>query len=517
VIEQLSARWKGIRAASPFRRLVFVQAFHSAGDALFAVSLAGSLFFAVSLDAARPRLVLYLLLTMAPFALVAPLLGPLSDRLRGGHRAALLLTCAGSAVLCWLLVDDLRNLLVYPEAFGVLVFGKAYSVSKNAVVPVLIDDRERLVRANARLTLTSLAAGSIGGALGAAIVAGMGAPWALRVAALVFAIAGALALSVPPVRPREETSPVLEYESIHTPSVQLAASGMALLRGSVGFVLFLIGFALRRQGEPAWVYGIVFAASGVGALAGSVAAPRLRRRLDEEQMMIVSLALPGVLAVGAAIWFGPTALLVVPLSLAAGASIARQAFDALVQQHAPSTSRGREFARFESLFQMAWVLGALLPVVSGTAARLGFALLAMALVTATVVHGLLRRSALRVDAGLQALRSRILVDVPLEEPGRPEDHEVVRLLADAQSLVTSAPRWAALLAASALDVALARAGPTPWPPTATTEDAVLTDWRTVQQIRSSAAEGSDMTEANAIDAISSSRRVIDWLRTERAG
>ena len=41
-----------------------------------AVSLAGSLFFNLSIDAARPRIILYLAITMAPFAVVAPLIGP---------------------------------------------------------------------------------------------------------------------------------------------------------------------------------------------------------------------------------------------------------------------------------------------------------------------------------------------------------------------------------------------------------------------------------------------------------
>ena len=45
------------------------------GDALVAVALAGTLFFAVPVAAARPRVALYLLLTVAPFAVVAPLLG----------------------------------------------------------------------------------------------------------------------------------------------------------------------------------------------------------------------------------------------------------------------------------------------------------------------------------------------------------------------------------------------------------------------------------------------------------
>ena len=63
-------------------RLLSVQALHSFGETMFAVSLVGSLFFNVSLDAARPRIVLYLAVTMAPFLVLASLIGPLIDRVR---------------------------------------------------------------------------------------------------------------------------------------------------------------------------------------------------------------------------------------------------------------------------------------------------------------------------------------------------------------------------------------------------------------------------------------------------
>ncbi len=60
-----------------------------AGDALLAMSLAGSLFFKVDPAAGREKVLLGLLLTMAPFAVVGPLIGPLLDRFRGGHRAVI--------------------------------------------------------------------------------------------------------------------------------------------------------------------------------------------------------------------------------------------------------------------------------------------------------------------------------------------------------------------------------------------------------------------------------------------
>jgi hypothetical protein len=79
----------------PLDRLAHPHALIAAADAFFGVSLAGSLFFNVSLDAARPRIVLYLLVTMAPFVVVAPFVGPFVDRLPGGHRMLIAVTCAG--------------------------------------------------------------------------------------------------------------------------------------------------------------------------------------------------------------------------------------------------------------------------------------------------------------------------------------------------------------------------------------------------------------------------------------
>src|ERR1700679_4321828 len=63
-----------------FGRLALVHVIMMAGDTLVTVSLAGSLFFSVSPTEAKSRVLLYLLLTIAPFAVVSPLLGPLIDK-----------------------------------------------------------------------------------------------------------------------------------------------------------------------------------------------------------------------------------------------------------------------------------------------------------------------------------------------------------------------------------------------------------------------------------------------------
>jgi hypothetical protein len=77
---------------SPFTRLARAHAFAVATDTLIAMALAGSLFFSIPTGEARGRVTLYLALTMAPFAVVSPLIGPAIDRARGGRRGMVMRT-----------------------------------------------------------------------------------------------------------------------------------------------------------------------------------------------------------------------------------------------------------------------------------------------------------------------------------------------------------------------------------------------------------------------------------------
>src|SRR5207247_552449 len=113
------------------------------------------------------------------------------------------------------------------------------------------------------------------------------------------------------------------------------ASGMAVLRGAVGFLTFLLAFAFRRAQAPSWWFGVAIAASMGGALIGALAAPRLRRAVAEERILtgaIVSVAV----AAAACARFGNRAAgsaLAGVLGLAAGA--AKLAFDSILQRDAP--------------------------------------------------------------------------------------------------------------------------------------------------------------------------------------
>jgi predicted MFS family arabinose efflux permease len=366
---------------TPFARLAATQAAGIAGDACVTVSLAGSLFFTAPTSAARGSVLLYLALTLAPFAVIAPIVGPALDRTRGGRRMIVFISFVGRMILAFLLARHLNSLLLYPEAFGILVLGKAHSIAKSSLVPGLVKGQGEFVQANSRLALISVV-GAIAAGLPAAGLAKLaGSEYVLIVATIVFFVGTLLALKLP--RPAPEPAPEgealeLEREELHAPSVILAGSAMGLLRGSVGFYTFFLAFQLK---DSVFSLGFALAASGIGGFLGVIAAPYVRKHVREEIILASALLAPAVMALLSArsasrIGFAATALVV-----ALGAASGRVGFDSILQRDAPDAVRGRSFARFETRFQLIWVVGALLGLVPldasigllGLASVLGFA------------------------------------------------------------------------------------------------------------------------------------------------
>jgi hypothetical protein len=185
--------------------LMELTAVSAAGDAFVTIALAGTLFFSASLDQARGKIALTLLITMAPFAVLAPLIGPMLDRAQQGRRYLLAGTLMARGLLCWGMVDAVLHndvVALLPAAFGVLVLQKAYAVIRASVTPRLLPPEIPLVTANSRTGMASLVAGSVAGlaALGISALAGggpNGAAWVLRVGTLVYIAATAMSFRVP--------------------------------------------------------------------------------------------------------------------------------------------------------------------------------------------------------------------------------------------------------------------------------------------------------------------------------
>ncbi|MBV9204678.1 MAG: hypothetical protein JO037_04570, partial [Actinobacteria bacterium] len=178
--------------------LIELTAAGGVGDAFVAVSLAGTIFFSTSVDQARGRVVLFLLVTMAPFAVLAPFIGPALDRMQQGRRYLLAGTLLARGLLCWGMSAAINSpVTLLPAAFGILVLQKAYGVARASITPRLLPEQITLVSANARSQLITLTASMLGGALAAGLQAAAGAAWVLRVATVIYLAAMALALRLP--------------------------------------------------------------------------------------------------------------------------------------------------------------------------------------------------------------------------------------------------------------------------------------------------------------------------------
>ena len=387
--------------AEPFRRLVLAEVGSVAADVLFTVSLAGSLFFSVSVNAARPRVLLYLVVTLAPFALVAPFVGPLVDRRPGGQRVFMAVSCAGRAAASVLIATHPTSLLLFPSAFAVLVLGKASSVARSALVPWLVRDDAQLVAANARLSRTTTVAGGFVLIAGAGLFHLGGQRLALSAAAVGYLAASGLALRIPHASPAPATSVTSAVEEVELRRVdlRLAANAMSVLRAAVGFLAFLLAFNLKADSQPSWVYGVAIATAGAGGLTGTFVAAFARRWVKEEFLLGTALVVPGIVAVSATLHATRSGALVAAFAVGVGASVGRQAFSSLTQRLAPDAEKGRAFARFETEFQLAWVVGAVAAVLTKPSWSYGLAVLGIVLGGAAVL----------LAAGLRALRYRELI------------------------------------------------------------------------------------------------------------
>jgi len=354
-----------------------VHAVSTLGDALVAVALAGTLFFAVPVAAARPRVALYLLLTVAPFAVVAPLLGRLLDGRRGAGRLALAAAMALRAALAALAVSRTESLLLYPLAFGLLVCSRAHGISRTAMVPELLgaDDQRDLVAVNGRMARVAALGGTAGALLGVALdrLVGPGVLWA---AAVTFTAGTLLALGLPrhPAdrrRERRKISTAPHPDPLARRSarlarppgrVRLARMANTSVRAVGGFTLFLLAFELRRQGVGTAGLGLLLAGVGVGGVVGAFLLPRAARLVREDGLLAGGLLLCGTTAWLLAGRVGTVAAAAGGLAMGAGVAAARLGFESLVQREVPPAARGTAITRAETTFQLAWVAGAVIPV-----------------------------------------------------------------------------------------------------------------------------------------------------------
>lgn len=371
---------------SGLNRLLEVHAVNAAADAAVAISLAGSLFAtpATGGHGGRGSVALYLLLTMLPFAVVAPLLGPFLDRFAHGRRWAIGGSMAARAFLCWVLSTALphQTVWMFPAALGILVMSKAYGVTKAAAVPRLIPAGFTLVKTNGRVSMAGMVGVAVSAPM-AGLMSLIGAEWVLRWGFLLFALATIAAIRLPANVDHsagEEDAHLRGLEGGRLripPPVTYALRANCAPKWTSGFMLMFMSFYLQKYPLPGlsilMSLGVLAGAAGVGNFLGVTAASLMRSvppRLTVSVVVIADAAVALVTAIDFSTW----TVIAFALTAGLGQALAKFALDSTIQQHIPAHTQTSAFARAETALQLAWVVGGFvgiaLPLTNG--AHVGF-------------------------------------------------------------------------------------------------------------------------------------------------
>jgi MFS family permease len=372
-----------------------------------AVALADTLFFAAASGESKGKVALYLLITIAPFAVIAPLIGPALDRLQHGRRLALATSFILRTALVVVLIANFDGAtgsfppwVLYPCALGMMVLSKSFSVLRSAVTPRVLPPTIDLVRVNSRLTMFGLLGGTmVGGAVAAAaqyLFRVLELPGALYVVVAVSVAGAALSMRIPkwvevtagevPAtlsyhgragelrREAESRKPAPARQPLGR-NIITALWGNCTIKVMVGFLFLYPAFYAKSHDASGWeqlrILGMIGAAAAIGNFVGNLASARMK--LGHPAQMVVRCTIAVTVSALAAAVAGNLLVAAIGTLITSGASaIAKASLDASLQDDLPERSRASAFGRSESLLQLAWVAGGAIGVLIYTQLWVGF-------------------------------------------------------------------------------------------------------------------------------------------------
>lgn len=384
---------------SGLSRVIELNAVNAFSDTLITIALADTLFFSAATSEARSQVALYLLITMAPFAIVAPIIGPFLDRFRHGRRWAIGGSTALRAFLAWVMAGAVvyGEPWLYPAAFGVLVASRAFAIARSAAVPRVLPESVGLVTANARLQMAAVIGMAVAAPIGVGLVAAGGSDWPLYLAFLSYAAATILAIRLSPQvdsTAGERGTSMREAVGVRGRSYRVGAAVVralranAVLRGFNGFLTMFVAFMLREEpvaGLPDTVaIGIVVAAAWLGSTGGTTLGAVVRTQ-NPDRIVLLLVGLATVVSILTAALWGLIMVIVVGITAGFSQQLGRLSLDAVVQRDVPEAVRTSAFARSETLLQLAWVLGGFLGIALPLIPALGFGLTAAILLAGLIL------------------------------------------------------------------------------------------------------------------------------------
>jgi len=382
---------RAVLAERNFRRLFATRLISQTGDGMFTAGLGAYVFFnATSFPnpgaAAAAFAVLYL-----PYSLIGPFAGVFIDR--WSRRQILVwsavLRASFVALTASLVASGRLGVPLYVSVLAVLGVNRFFLSSLSAALPHVVSE-DTLVMANSVAPTAGTIVAFLGGLAGIAVHFVTGGGQGGSAATLLagggcYLIAGAIGatmrrdlLGPPPLAEGERRRGVLADLAIMTRGLisgaqhvwqrrpvaaalgatggQRAVYGILLLTS----ILLYRNYFFRVSGANSALghFTLVIIAAAIGYGAAAVVTPIVARRLSKAMMITVLLGLGGLVTGVLGPTFAQPAFLVLSLALGLVAQGVAICSVTIIQQRMDDDYRGRVFALYDMLFNVPFVLGA---------------------------------------------------------------------------------------------------------------------------------------------------------------
>ncbi|MEW1660475.1 MULTISPECIES: MFS transporter [unclassified Streptomyces] len=404
-----------------FRSLLAVRLLSQAADGVFQAALATFVIFSPEKQASPEAIASAMAILLLPYSLLGPFTGVLLDRWR--RRQVLLygnlLRTLLSVITAVLIATHVPDWLFYVSALCVTGVNRFVLAGLSASLPRVVDGAQQLVMANS----LSPTAGTL------AMVAGGGLAFALRLAgtdvdgfvvllaALLYLCSALTALRMTPqllgpdpsaVQPRLKDAVLSTFRGLveglrhlaSRPTPARALTVMTVVRFCYGaltvMVLMLCRYAWSSTTSGGLaLLGIAVAVSGAGFFTAAVVTPWMVGWLTAFGWMACCAAVGAVLTPALGLFFHPAPMLVAAFVLGLVTQGTKISTDTVVQSSIDDAFRGRIFALYDVLFNVAFVgaaaVAALMLPPDGRSATLIIVVSALYAVVAAALARFVRR------------------------------------------------------------------------------------------------------------------------------
>ncbi|MEJ8649340.1 MFS transporter [Streptomyces sp. MS1.AVA.3] len=400
-----------------FRSLLAARLLSQGADGVFQVALAAFVVFSPEKQTSPAAIASAMAILLLPYSLLGPFTGVLLDRWR--RRQVLLygnllrtLLAMGTAAL---IVSKAPDWLFYASALAVTAVNRFVLAGLSAALPRVVDGEQQLVMANSLSPTAGTLAATAGGGLAFAVrLAGSNVDaYVVLLAAALYFSSALTALRMAPqllgpdpsgLQPHLREAVLSTVRGLvdglrhlaerRTPARALIA--MTVIRFCYGALTVMVLMLCRylwsaTESEGLALLGITVGVSGAGFFAAAVVTPWAVGRLTAFGWIACCAAIGAVLLPSLGLFFTPGPMLAAAFVLGLGTQGTKISTDTIVQSSVDDAFRGRIFAIYDVLFNVAFVGAAavaalMLPPDGRSATLLGVVTVLYAVIVTAVIR-----------------------------------------------------------------------------------------------------------------------------------